>query len=77
MFKTEVTELEVKINKHKNKNTFTHGIHKITAANYWNCGQLTTGELIVDLERLIVWLLSKSSTWYRVCILMIHVNEYL
>ena len=34
MFKTEVTELEVKINKHKNKNTFTHGIHKITAANY-------------------------------------------
>jgi hypothetical protein len=34
MFTTEVTEIEVKINKHKNKNTFTCGIHKMTAANY-------------------------------------------
>ena len=31
---TEVTEQEVKINKHKDKNTFTCGIHKMTAANY-------------------------------------------
>ncbi len=33
MFTTEVTQLEIKINKHRKKNTFTRGIHKMTGAN--------------------------------------------
>ena len=61
MCTTEVTELEVKINKHKNKNTFTCDIQKWLQQIVETMDIVGNRGTIVDLERLIVWLLSKSS----------------
>ena len=61
MCTTEVTELEVKINKHKNKNIFTCDIQKWLQQIVETMDIVGNRGTIVDLERLIVWLLSKSS----------------
>ena len=61
MCTTEVTELEVKINKHKNKNIFTCDIQKWLQQIVETMDIVGNRGTIVHLERLIVWLLSKSS----------------
>ena len=61
MCTTEVTELEVKINKHKNKNIFTCDIQKWLQQIVETMDIVGNRGTIVEIERLIVWLLSKSS----------------